>query len=147
VTLEKLSGPNTNYNSEMTDDEYDVFVRSKLLQSVDSPASSSVMPSTDLKLMENYLKQSYVKINSKESELLKEYLQYGIDLSKTKSIFALIIKGAKSKMTCKEWVVNKTEISPSSERRIRRMSRFVKEYPKLKHFSDSFTELFQMKGQ
>ena len=132
--------------SQMSDEEFNEYLKSLLRHNEDIVESTAqLMPTTDLQSMGLYLNNSYSLIKGRETELFKEYLDYGENLTLAKKRFDQLKKENKSQEKWGDWIEKNVKISASYVRRLMQMSRLVNEYPKLKELNISFTELFKIK--
>ena len=142
---QKSKAQKNNKIARMTDEEFISHLEILLKPNKDESTITSKMPTANLEIMGNYLKVKYDKIKGKETELLNNYLQYGDDLCEARSKFGILKAKSKCKETWEQWIETNTTICYSMVKRYIQMSRFVKEYPKLKKLQVSFTALFEMK--
>src|SRR2546426_4166138 len=116
----------------MSDEEFNEYLKSLLRHNEEIVESTTqLMPTTDLQSMGLYLNNSYSLIKGRETELFKEYLDYGENLTLAKKRFDQLKKENKSQEKWGDWILEMTSISASYVRRLMQMSRIVKEHPRL----------------
>ena len=91
--------------------------------------------------MTGRLKAGWNKLQQKF--ILRDYLEYGCWLIQAKAQH----KHEKTGGTWKSWVETELKIHPSYERKIRDVSRTLKDYPGFYRLSMSFTDVFRLKKQ
>ena len=134
--------------SKMTDTEFNTYLKSRLRNDAARQVMSTQcveMPSESLESMADFLKKRHQEINSADNEILKWKLMFGEYLSLAQKRFMAIKRQQKFEGKWETWIKKNVGISFAYAKQLMKMQSMVKDYPRLRDLSVSFTELYGMR--